>query len=379
MAKGSVARLDAGDRFHPDPARSYTINGRNYWDAEVYARELDAVFCRSWNFAGHVELVREPGQYTTVEIGDQSVVVVRGKDGELRAFYNVCKHRAHQLLKGSGRTKVITCPYHAWSYHIDGRLRTARGSEKVAGFDKGEFCLTAVRVETFCGFVYVNLDPDALPLAGQVEGLEAEIRGFAPRIDELTFSHRMTYDLAANWKNIIENFLECYHCAPAHPDFATNLVDMSTYRVVTHQIHHSQTVRARPPKDAAYAYDPESSAHGGELGVWFLWPNLGIEVYPGGYVNTFHVIPVGPERSIEHVDFYFFDKQPTEDQWAVIKYRDEAVQVEDVAIVESVQRGLHSRGYGQGRFMVDEARGELSEHAVHHFQALVRKHLDGEG
>ena len=118
--------------------------------------------------------MRQVGDYTTFETAGQNIVVVRGKDGTLRAFYNVCKHRAHELLKGAGRTTVITCPYHAWSYHIDGSLRTARGSEKVEGFDNSEFCLTPVLVEEFCGFVFINMDHDAAPLAEQSKGLEGQ-------------------------------------------------------------------------------------------------------------------------------------------------------------------------------------------------------------
>ena len=314
------------DRFGPDPERSYTLTAPHYYDPGIFRLEREAIFCRAWNLVCHADSLRAPGDYATATIGDQNIVAIRGKDGSLRAFYNVCQHRGHELLRGAGNRKAITCPYHAWSYHADGRLRSARGSERVAGFDKAEFCLKQVRIEEFCTFVFVNLDAEAAPLASRTGALEDEIRGFAPRIDDLTFSHRLTYDLAANWKNVIENFLECYHCPVAHRDFAANLVDIETYRIVTHDIHHSHSARAKAPARAAYDFDPANSDHGQELGVWFLWPNLGFEVYPGGYLNIFHVVPMGPERSLEHVDFYFFDKDPTEDQRAVIRYRDETVQ-----------------------------------------------------
>src|SRR3546814_9939303 len=133
-------------------------------------------------------------------IGDQNVAVIRGKDGALRAFYNVCQHRAHELLRGRGRTPVITCPYHAWSYHLDGRLRTARGSQNVEGFNADEFCLKGIQVEEFGPFVFVNLDPDAAPLAQQSGGLLDELRHTVPALDTLTKFQTATFAVKANWK-----------------------------------------------------------------------------------------------------------------------------------------------------------------------------------
>ncbi len=147
MAPSTVARPAWNNAFHPDPERSYTLPARYCIDPEIYEREKEAVFYRSWIYDGHMEDLPEVGSYITCAVLDQGIVVIRDKEGGLRAFYNVCSHRAHELLTGSGRTKAIVCPYHAWSYHLDGRLRTARGSEKVEGFDAGEFCLKSVRVE----------------------------------------------------------------------------------------------------------------------------------------------------------------------------------------------------------------------------------------
>ena len=147
MLDATIARPTTERPLHEDPARSYTLSARYYISPEIYDREREAVFYRSWIYAGHVEELREPGSFITVPIIDQNVAVVRGKDGTLRAFYNVCQHRAHELLRGRGRTPVITCPYHAWSYHLDGRLRTARGSQNVEGFNADEFCLKGIQVE----------------------------------------------------------------------------------------------------------------------------------------------------------------------------------------------------------------------------------------
>ena len=234
--------------FTADPKQSFTLPARYYTDAGIFEAEKPAIFYRTWHYAGHVSQVAEPGQFFTTRIHEQNVFVARGRDGELRAFFNVCAHRGHELLQGAGKKNVITCPYHAWAYDFDGRLVNARNSENVAGFDKCDFSLKPVRVEVFCGLVLINLDPDARPFAEQMAGLEDEIRQYLPRVDELGFAQRDTYQVDANWKVLVDNFLECYHCAPAHKDFV-DLVDMESYRTITHKRYSSQCSAARRGPD----------------------------------------------------------------------------------------------------------------------------------
>ncbi len=359
---------DVEDRFDPDPTRSYTLASRYYHDPDIYRRELEAIFYRAWNIVCHSEAVRTPGDFTTVTIGDQNIAVIRGTDGVLRAFYNVCQHRGHELLKGTGRIKVITCPYHAWSYHIDGRLRSARGSEKVEGFDKREFCLKPVQVEEFCTFVFVNLDPDAARLAEQSEGLADDIRGFAPDLDELTHAQRLTFDLKANWKTVIDNFLECYHCPVVHHAFV-NLVDMDTYKIVNHGIYSTHHAVAGTKENQAYDV---SGADVKVHAVWWLWPNTCFLRYPGsGNMMTMQMLPTGPEETHWIIDFYYLESEPDAVQREAINYVNAVLTPEDISITESVQRGLHSRGYNQGRYVIDKNGSGMSEHAVHHFHGLV--------
>jgi carnitine monooxygenase subunit len=355
--------------FDPAPEKSYTLPARHYFDPAIHAWEQEAIFARSWCYAGHLGALAEPGCYITCRIADQNILVIRGKDGMLRGFYNVCQHRAHELLRGSGRAKVITCPYHAWTYHADGRLRTARGGENLPGFDPSEFCLKPVKVETLANFVFVNLDAQALALARLSGGLEAEIRSYCPEIDRLVLARSLTYEVAGNWKNSVDNFLECYHCHVAHSDFC-DLVDMASYRSICHGIYSSHCGRAARLDSKAYRYDGDARAR--QFGSWWLWPNLSIEVFPGApNVNIFHHVPVGPEKTLHVFEFYMEQATPSPAQEDAIRYIDEVLQVEDIALVESVQRGLHSRGYNQGRFVVDAGRTEMSEHAVHHFHGLV--------
>ena len=373
MAAARTAPAIPDRPFVDDPGRSYTLPARYYWDPEVHAREMDAIFGHGWVCLGHGETLGETGDYTTFVVGDQNVLVVRGKDGVLRGFHNVCSHRAHELLQGAGRTKVITCPYHAWSYHIDGTLRTARGSEKVAGFSKDEFCLKPVGAEEFCGFIFVNLDNHAAPLAEQSGGLEADIRGFAPDLGQLTHAHRLTFDIKANWKNIIDNFLECYHCPVAHRAFV-ELIDVDSYRIVNHGIYSTPHARANARANTAYntvGADVQDHA------VWWLWPNTCILRFPGSAnIMTMRMIPIGPEETHEIIDFHFLDSTPDAAQSEAIAYVNDVLTPEDISIVESVQRGLHSRGYNQGRFMVNDERSGQSEHGVHYFHSLVLKALE---
>lgn len=363
--------------FTRDPRRSHTMPARYYHDPAIFEAEKAAIFYRSWIYAGHVTQVKEPGQYLTMRIHEQNLFVARGRDHELRAFYNVCAHRGHELLEGTGRKNVITCPYHAWAFDWDGRLVNARNSQNVSGFDKCDFSLRQVRVEVFCGLVMVNLDPDTAPFAEQTGDLEAEIRTYVPACDELGFAQRDTYDVAANWKVLVDNFLECYHCACAHRDFV-DLVDMDSYRTVTKGIYSAQiSEAARSTDNNAFKFETGDVDFG--YAGWFVWPNMTIWAYPGEpnlsvlQMNPGH----GSERCIEYQDWFTPGGAITPQLTDAIAYQKETLQPEDIGLCESVQRGLKSFGYNQGRFIVDNGMTELSEHAVHHFQRLVMEALGG--
>ncbi|MBM3583273.1 MAG: aromatic ring-hydroxylating dioxygenase subunit alpha [Alphaproteobacteria bacterium] len=371
-----ITRLGAADMpLTTDPARSYTLPARFYRDPAILEAEREAIFFRSWWQVAHVCRLAEPGAYVTARIHDQHVLVMRGTDGALRAFYNVCQHRGHRLLDGEGRAPVIRCPYHAWVYGTDGALRQARNSQNVEGFDLAAFGLRPVAVETCAGFVFVNLDPTAVQLVAQAGGLEGEIRRIVPDLDAMVFARRDTYTLAANWKTVVDNFLECYHCAPAHKDFV-DLVDMGSYRTIVHGIYSSQVAdRPRTTTSSAYTFRPGAVDFG--YAGWFLWPNLTIWAFPGDpCVATLQIIPDGPERTIEHMDWYCLPPCASPQIEKAMRYMKDVLQPEDIRLCENVQEGLRSRGYDQGRFMVDRARSEISEHAVHHFQRMVLDALE---
>lgn len=359
-------------KFARDPEKSYTLSAGYYHDREIYEREMQQLFFRNWNYACHISQVKEPGSYVTTMVGDQNIVVIRDREGVLRAFYNVCSHRAHELLSGCGTAKIVTCPYHAWSYHLDGRLRTAVGSRKVDGFDAEEFALKRVQAEEYAGFVFVNLDLEAKPLHEQAGNLGDSIREFCPEVQNLKLAKRITYDIQANWKNVVDNYLECYHCSVAHPAFV-DLVEVKEYRTKTYDVYSSHISPPGRSDNAAYAL-PEGE-EGNFAGFW-LWPNVTFNSFPGSpNISALHIMPTGPETTREHFDFFFASDSPTESEASAIKYVDEVLQPEDIGLVESVQRGLHSRGYHQGRFIVDKERTHISEHGLHHFHSLVLQAL----
>ena len=354
--------------YDPDPARSLSLRKEAYVEPEWFRADMQAILGRSWQWVCHVEKLRTPGAYMAVEIAGQPIVVLRDGEGVLRAFYNVCKHRAHMLVKGEGQTTRLMCPYHAWVYRLNGQLARAPHTETLEDFDTGDICLDAVRVEEFCGFVFVNLDPEAAPLAQQSGNLETEIRHWAPDIEQLTFGHRLTYDIRSNWKNVVDNFLECYHCPTAHKDFC-DLVDMDTYKVTTYGIYSSHMAEAG--KGANTAYDV-SNATVRTHAVWWLWPTTCLMRYPGrSSMIVLNIIPVGPDRTLETYDFFLETPEPDPMELEAIRYLDEVLQREDIDIVESVQKGMMTPAFTQGRIVNDPDGSGKSEHAVHHFHGLV--------
>ena len=356
------------DGYDRDPAASMSLRAEAYVDPAWFTVDRREIIARSWQWVCHVEKLRAPGSYVTIDIAGQPVAVVRDRDGVLRAFYNVCKHRAHALLSGEGQTSRIMCPYHAWVYRLDGQLVRAPHTEHLKGFATGDICLDPVEAEEFCGFVYVNLDPEAAPLAAQAGDLAAEIRHWAPDVDDLTFAHRLTYDIASNWKNVVDNFLECYHCPTAHKDFCT-LIEMDTYKVTTHGIWSSHMAEAGNSPSSAYDV---SRATVKTHAVWWLWPNTCIMRYPGrSSMIVLNIIPAGPGRTLETYDFFLETREPDATERDAIRYLDEVLQVEDIAIVESVQRGMATPAFDCGRIVADPGGSGLSEHALHHFHGLV--------
>ena len=370
---GSEALADR-TRTKSLPESVLTLPAHYYFDDCIFEREKKAIFYRTWQLAGHVEQVAAPGHYFTANIADQSAIVIRGKDQALRAFHNVCSHRAHRLLTGSGNIKSIVCPYHAWSYGLDGSFRAARHQHEVAHFEADLFCLKPIRLEVLCNFIFLNLDPAAVGLAEQAPELEGEVRKAIPELNELTHAQRLRYEIAANWKTLVDNYLECYHCPVAHPAF-NQTFDISHYKLTNRGLYSIQGKVLNP-----HATGPDDFIYAGQYSSWWIWPNILIPRFPGHSMMVMYLIPLGPERTLQLVDVYLRSKTPSAEEIEHIRWIERVAGVEDKSLVEGVQEGLHSRGYERGALMIDPNQSAgWSEHGVHHFQNLVKEALMQEG
>lgn len=374
MAELRVVQLD--QPLSDDPTISFTLPSKWYLDPEVYEREKERIFYRNWIYVTHVSALARVGDYATLRVADEHVFVVRDHKGALRAYYNVCRHRAHLLLAGHGNTKVITCPYHAWAYGLDGTLRNAPLTDDVPGFDKRQFCLKPVRVEELSGLVFVNLDPEAEALADLAPDLADDLRDKVPQLPDLeivdTQSFPSDQSIRANWKVVADNFLECYHCAKAHPAFA-DMISLADYQMATFGIWSRQFGPNTRPRNSAYDFSPDAPIQ--TAGFWYIWPTTTINYVPGEpMVQVLNIFPLDLETTVFTGHRLALGGDPDE---ARRHYLFEVLGVEDQNLCESVQRGLKSRSYSQGRFVVDSALSGTAEHAVHHFHRLVKQALEG--
>jgi choline monooxygenase len=279
---------------------------------------------------------------------------VRDRDATLRAFVNVCRHRGSVIVSEQGKRETLQCPYHAWTYDLDGRLRTAPRSEREGSFEAEELGLVRAGVSEWGPFVFVNADPDAAPLAHALGEVPELLAHAGTDVDGLVFRERTTYGLAANWKIAVENYLECYHCAVAHPGF-TRLVDVDPDAYVLESGEGRWSQYGRAP------------AGDGTCQFHLVWPALKINVYPGS--ANFSIGPVwpeGPERTAGYLDYFFGADVSDADAAELIEFDDE-VGREDTALVENVQRGVRSGLIGRGHLLLD------SEHLIASFQQRVRE------
>ncbi len=362
--------LDAG-KFHPENAeKSWTLPAEWYYDPAVYRQEHEAIFYRTWSYQCHVSDVESVGDFYCGEIADQGVFIIRGSDGELRAFYNVCSHRAHPLLEGQGNTRLIVCPYHQWCYQPDGRFRSARGRDALKGWIPDNADLKPVRLENFGGFLFVNLDSDVEPLADLAAKLLRDMKDYCPQLEGLVRAARFERPVAANWKTVIDNNHECYHCAVNHPALMEIVNYESESEWSDDGITFSHAVRGRHLNQAAYVLESGEAEQESLFG--YIWPNTIPLFFPGTpSAVMFQVIPTGPETCKVRHDFYFIDREIGVQEKSFIDYINNVLVVEDMGLCERVQKGLHSRGYQQGKFVVDRSHCEFSEHHVHLFQRFV--------
>ncbi len=307
-----------------------------------------------------------------MQAGHVPVVIVRGRDGELRGFVNVCRHRGHLVATGSGCRETLQCPYHAWTYDLDGTLRRAPRSEREPGFDAAHFSLLPVAVDTWGPFVFVNCAPDPAPLASVLADIPARVEACGLDLSTLRFQSHHEWPSEVNWKVAIENYLECYHCAVAHPELQQG--DRRAPRRVPAprgaHVHQPDRLRAcvRAGRHDA-AYDPRGEVTQSQF--HHMWPNTTINIVPGPQnISMERWVPTGPTGMVEVTD-YFFGADVTEQQIAEVLEFDNQVALEDLALVESVQKGLASGAVPQGRVMVQSEQLLADFHRRVH-DALLR-------
>jgi choline monooxygenase len=351
-----------GDYSPTDLARAATIPSRWYLDPQLLDLEREKVFGRTWQPVGFAKQVAEPGSYLAAEIAGEPVVVTRAKDGVLRAFSNVCRHRASIIADGRGNAASLRCPYHGWTYALDGRLLACPEFEGVQDWDKSTVCLPQFRVEAWGPYVFVNQDHSAKPLAEIFGAIPEEVAKLGCAVDQLEFHQRRDYVIECNWKVYVDNYLEGYHLPAAHPGLFREL-DYSRYRVDTYRYYSSQFAPIRPPRPGKENRRYESDG----LNALYYWifPNFMLNVYPDNLSSNI-IVPLGVDRTLTIFEWFSYPGSIVKPE--TIAFSDE-IQREDIRICEAVQKGLRSRAYDTGRFSVKRENG------VHHFHLLLDEFL----
>ena len=360
-----------------------SLPGRAYTDPLLYEQELEAVIDPSWALAGHVSEVAEPGQFVTTMVGREPVVVIRGHDGELRALSNVCRHRASTILKGTGRTRsVMRCPYHAWTYELDGRLAAAPSARGFACFDRDEVTLPAFRVEVVAGLVFCCCDVDAPPLEDVLGPVGPFLTSFGlERLEVFDWPEgaRLTETFEENWKILADNYLEDYHVPVAHPSLVRLLDvkntigdenDWSEWSVVPLRERPSRNDKERRYQELVRRMPGMPDVMEKSWGNIHIWPATFMEIYPH-HIDTWQLEPDGLTRTHAHT-MTLVHPDATDDDREARRLAHELqndVMAEDIEITTRVQRGVRAPSYGSG-ILNDE-----QESSVIRFQTRLREAL----
>lgn len=356
-----------------------TLSAKFYTEPEAMAAEIRDLFYTTWQFVCHVSDLPESGDFYAFSLHGQDYFLVRTMEGDIRGYSNVCPHRGHRLVEGTGNKSRITCPYHAWTFGLDGQLRGARGVSRGVAQSQGR-TLLPIAVDQILGLVFVNQSKTAVPLAEFAPGLEGQILRACPDIASYVvvrggaeLGH--TYQCRSNWKVMIDNYLECYHCQMAHPDF-NEMMEIPDSRF---SMFPNFTYQHAPTKmkaeNRAFPLDLEHDVLVGEF--WWLFPNITLGRFPG--VQNFYISrfdPLEPGLTSRHT-LSLEPAEPT-DKGAAERGRlrsewsTNVVSQEDRALCENVQRGMAQRGFEHGWYVTDLDNHGISEHAMRHFHDLYR-------
>ena len=333
-----------------------------YTDPAVLTLERERIFRRSWQYVGRQGEVAESGSFVATRVGDVPVVLVRDEEGTLRAFLNVCRHRGSLVCEGSGKRATLQCPYHAWTYGLDGKLVAAPRFSREGRRDANALGLIPLSLDTWGPLVFVNPSGDAAPLPDFLGDLPERIADGGIDLDALRFLQRAESELEANWKISAENFLECYHCPVAHPGFSAVMdVSPEAYLLETH--NGRMTQHSAPRQEPRGEYDPSGEIERGQFHL--LFPGTVINVMPGRpNFSIGPILPLAPERTYRFLDY--FVAEDADAAWVKESVAfDAQVGAEDRALIERVQAGVRAGLIDEGRLMPE------SEQLVAHFQSLV--------
>lgn len=337
-------------------AEALTLPAYMYADPAFHAFDAQAIFARSWQLVGRAGEVATAGDHLVAEIAGKPVLVVRGDDGALRGFFNVCKHRAGPLALRNGNARLLHCKYHGWTYTLEGQLRAAPEMQDAAGLDMNCIRLDPLRVAEWEGLVFAAVDDPGVALEALLAGIGERIRPTDLR--RMQFQTRVVYDVACNWKAYIDNYQEGYHLPHVHPGLK-KILDYRTYTTELAEWHSWQ----HSPLDGGNGPYADGQAY-----YFFIYPNMMLNILPDR-VQTNIVVPVAHDRCQVVFDYYYAETDPArlkklmEDD---LHFSDE-VQKEDMMICERVQKGLTSGAYQAGRLSPKRESG------VKHFQDLLRR------
>lgn len=352
---------DIVETYHPDLplAEASTPPSSWYTDPRIFELEKQTVFARSWQVVGRADQVREPGRYITCELAGEPILLVRGRDGMLRGFFNVCRHHAAAVMtKTEGRTDTLRCPYHGWTYDLDGALVVTPEFAGVRNFERASFGLLPVQTAVIDSLVFVKVTSDGLSLE-EFLGADLVRKIRALNFETLHWMERRVYTLNCNWKVFVDNYLDGgYHVPHLHQGLSS-VLDSVNYTIETGERFCLQS----SPISTEKADEPTAAVRKGDRALYYwIYPNLMINRYE--HVMDLNLVyPRGVDRTEVIFDFYFSDVSEDARQQNVASIAvSERIQAEDVAICESVQRGLASSTYTAGRLSV---RREAGEHLFH--------------
>ncbi len=346
----------------------YTLPASWYTDRAIAELERERIFSRSWQYAGPAELVADPCSFLATRVAHAPVVIVRDEEGELRGFVNVCRHRAHLVASGNGKRKALQCPYHAWTYGLDGCLRSAPRSDREPAFDPSQFSLIPVKVERLGPMLFANLETGSGPLTDVLGDVPVRLAEGGVDLDQLVLRRRSGWNTQANWKTGLENYLECYHCPVAHPGLS-KVVDVSAdaYRLEEHGMVASQYGNPRDPDAFSDTTVAQAQYH-----LLFPATTFNVELGPMNLSADASLPGSDPSTSLGFADFYAPAEVGDEELGELMAFADQ-VGKEDEALVEGVREGLESGLVPQGRLITS------SEHQIAWFQRLVYEALSSRG